>query len=315
MSQNKLRAAINLSITAAVVTLLIKSVAYLATNSVGILSDALESIVNVAVAITASLALQYSRRPVDSDHTYGHEKIEFFSSGLEGILIVGSAIAMLWVSMSRIFIPQSPENLGFGLPLILLASLINALVAWCLLRWARRYDSIVLEANGKHLLTDVYTGIGVLLGLTLVWLTQIPIFDPIIAILIAIHIFWVGMGLVWRSFNGLMDHALPRGEQETLRQAIEANLQPGMTYHALRSRSAGTRRFIDFHLLVPGSLTVAEAHAHTEVIESALRQVLPQVEVTVHIEPIEDSKAWADSELLRVEASRKPHPSSAPPSP
>jgi cation diffusion facilitator family transporter len=166
----------------------------------------------------------------------------------------------------------------------------------------------VLDANGKHLLTDVWTSLGVLLGLTLAWLTGYSVLDPIIAMLVAVYILWVGIDLVRRSFNGLMDHALPIAEQEALRQAIEANLKPGMTYHALRSRSAGARRFIDFHLLVPGSLTVAEAHAHTDLIESALRQVLPYVEVTVHIEPIEDSRAWEDSELLKVETPRPAAP-------
>jgi cation diffusion facilitator family transporter len=298
-----------LSVLAGVVTLGLKSASYFLTGSVGLLSDAAESVVNLVAAVISYLSLRYSARPVDSSHTYGHEKIEYFASGLEGTLILVAALAIGWYAVLRLLHPEPPEQLGLGLAISAVAAGINGAVGLLLLRLGRAHQSIVLEADGKHLLTDVWTSGGVLLGLGLVWLTHLNVLDPIVALLMALNIVWTGSDLIRRSFNGLMDHALPAAEQEVLRQAIQAHLRPETTFHALRTRQAGARRFVDFHLLVPGSVSVRDAHTYTETIEAALRQALPGVEVTVHIEPIEEQAAWQDSALLGVE------PAVPPPSP
>jgi cation diffusion facilitator family transporter len=174
-----------------------------------------------------------------------------------------------------------------------------------LLGAAKASESIVLEADGKHLLADVWTSAAVIVGLGLVWLTGLPIFDPLLALLVAANIAWTAFDLVRRSFNGLMDHALPREEQATVRAAITAHLEPGTTFHALRTRQAGAHRFADFHLLVPGNLSVQRAHDLTGKIEDAIRAALPGIEVTVHIEPIEEQSAWEDSALLPIEQARE----------
>lgn len=305
MAETRLTYPIFLSIFAALSTLALKSAAYLLTDSVGLLSDALESLVNLVAALTAYFSLRYAARPVDESHTYGHEKIEFFSSGLEGVLIAVAAMAIGWYAIKRLMTPETLQPLGLGMSLGLGASFINGITAIVLLRAGRRHGSIVLEADGRHLLTDVWTSVAVLAGLLLVSLTGIYQFDPLIALAVAVNILWTGYDLIRRSFNGLMDHALPDEEQAAVRSAIEKHLGPNMDYHALRTRQAGRRRFVDFHLLVPGQLSVQEAHTLTGRIEEAVRGVLPELEVTVHIEPIEDSTAWGDSALLPLEQARR----------
>jgi cation diffusion facilitator family transporter len=295
-----------LSILAALLTLGMKSVAYYLTGSVGLLSDAAESLVNLLAACTAYLSLWFAARPVDSSHTYGHEKIEYFSSGLEGTLIVIAAGGILWYAVERLITPRELHDLGIGTAISLAASLVNLGVAVVLLRVGRACHSIVLEANGQHLMTDVWTSVGVLGGLFLVWLTDWLILDPLLAILVACNILWTAYDLLKRSFNGLMDHALPESEQAAVRQAIESCLLPSMHYHALRTRQAGARRFVDFHLLVPGIWSVRVAHKLTEQVEEAVRKVLPGgAEVTVHIEPLEDQASWEDSALIAVEQARQ----------
>lgn len=295
-----------LSIIAALLTLGMKTGAYWLTGSVGLLSDAAESLVNLLAAVTALLSLWYAAQPVDATHTYGHEKIEFFSSGLEGVLIVVAAGGIIWYAVERLIEPQPLQALGIGTGISLAASLINFAVARVLLRVGRACHSIVLEADGQHLMTDVGTSVGVLGGLVLVWLTNWTLLDPIMAILMGLNILWTAHGLMLRSFNGLMDHALPETEQAAVRQAIEARLLPQMHYHALRTRQAGARRFVDFHLLVPGSWSVNVAHKLAGPIEEAIQSVLPGgVEVTVHIEPIEDHAAWHDSALIAMEQARQ----------
>lgn len=305
MVEARLKYPILLSILAAGLTLALKSAAYLLTGSVGLLSDAVESLVNVAAAVTAYLSLHYAARPIDESHTYGHEKIEFFSSGLEGVLIVVAAGSIGWYAVQRLIVPQPLEPLGPGLIISLIASVINGIVALILLRSGRKYGSIILEADGRHLLTDVWTSIAVLLGLSLVLLTDVPLLDPLIAVAVAVNILWTGFSLIRRSFDGLMDHALPVHEQDAVRAAIERHLGPNMDYHALRTRQAGRRRFVDFHLLVPGQLTVQQAHTLTGAIEESVRGALPGLEVSVHIEPIEDRSAWHDSALVRLEEARR----------
>jgi len=295
-----------LSILAALLTLAMKSAAYHLTGSVGLLSDAAESLVNLLAACTAYLSLWFAARPVDSSHTYGHEKIEYFSSGLEGTLIVIAAGGILWYAVGRLITPRELHDLGIGTAISLVASLVNLGVALVLLRVGRACHSIGPEANGQHLMTDVWTSVGVLGGLFLVWLTDWLILDPLLAILVAGNILWTAYDLLKRSFNGLMDHALPESEQAAVRQAIESCLLPSMHYHALRTRQAGARRFVDFHLLVPGIWSVRVAHKLTEQVEEAVRKVLPGgAEVTVHIEPLEDQASWEDSALIAVEQARQ----------
>jgi cation diffusion facilitator family transporter len=301
ITDSQLRAPIICSILAALITLLLKVAAYWFTGSVGLLSDAAESGVNLVAAITAYLSLWDSAQPVDASHTYGHEKIEYFSSGLEGILIIVAAAGILWYAVHRLIVPQKLSDLGIGAMVALLASAINLIVAIWLLRVGRRRQSIVLEANGHHLMTDVWTSVALIAGLGLVWLTGYEILDPLFALAIALNIVRTGFRLIRRSFDGLMDHALPAAEQQQVRVAIESALRPGTTFHALRTRQAGAHRFVDFHLLVPGRMNVRDAHRQAETIERAIEQVFDRAEVVIHIEPIEEPESYRDSDVLAVE--------------
>jgi cation diffusion facilitator family transporter len=301
MAQPQLKYPIILSILAAVATLALKWLAYYLTGSVGLLSDAAESGVNLLAALTALASLWYSAQPVDTTHTYGHEKVEYLSSGLEGVLILVAAAAIAWYAINRLINPEPLQPLTVATVLTLAAAGINFAVARLLLRVGRAQLSIVLEAGGRHLMTDVWTTVAVVAGLGLVWLTDKVWLDPLMGLLVAANIVWTGFDLLRRSFNGLMDHALPEEEQMAVRAAIETRLGPGMDYHALRTRQAGSRRFADFHLLVPGTFSVRRAHELTARIEEAIRAALPGIEVTVHVEPIEDRAAWEDSELVPLE--------------
>jgi cation diffusion facilitator family transporter len=308
MSPAGLRALVLLSILAAVVTIALKATAYSLTRSVGLLSDALESGINLFAALTAYLSLHYSHRPADETHTYGHQKIEFFSSGLEGVLIVVAGIVTGWVAVERLIEPKPLTSLGLGTGLALGASVVNLGVGLLLVRVGRRENSIVLEADGKHLLTDVWTSVGVVAGLVVVWLSGVYVLDPVIAILVGGNIVFTGVRLIRRSFNGLMDHALDPAELAALRAAIRAHTPPGTDFHALRTRQAGASKFADFHLLVPGAMSVREAHNLGERIEASLRKAAPGVEVTIHIEPIEERASWEDHALREFEPPGNPSP-------
>ena len=307
MPETHLTRPILLSISAAVLTIGLKAVAFYLTGSVGLLSEAAESGINLLTAVTAYFSLWYAALPADRTHTYGHAKIEYFSSGLEGFLILAAAAGIAAYAIHRLIVPEHLQALDTGVAIAAVSAVINLVVARILLRAGRKYQSIVLEADGRHLMTDVWTTAGVLLGLALVWLSgkvwgeQLLWIDPVIALVMAANITWTGISLLWISFKGLMDHALPAAEQTAMRQAIEAQLGPNMTYHALRTRLAGSLRFADCHLLVPGSLTVSEAHDVANRIEDAVRRAVPGLEVTVHIEPIEEESAYRDSAMLRVE--------------
>jgi cation diffusion facilitator family transporter len=290
-----------LTLVAAIVTILLRYVAYHLTGSVSLFADAAESLVNLLAATTALLSLIYASRPVDINHTYGHEKIEYFSSGLEGLLILGAAVATGWFAAIRLFSPTELEHLDIGMAVAFVASLINLGVSLILRRAAQRQHSIVLEASSKHLLADFWTSLGILAGVGLVWLTGIRILDPIVGLIVVLNIGWTGFDLIRRSFNELMDHALSDEEQQKVRAAIQTHLDPNMDFHALRTRRAGARRFADFHLLVPGDQSVHEAHAVASRIEEAVEHALPGIEVTVHIEPIEESASYQDSALLPIE--------------
>lgn len=286
---------IMLSVGASLVTLVLKFLAYRLTLSVGLLSDAVESTVNVVAAFTALGALWYAAAPADRGHPYGHEKIEFFSSGVEGGLIVVAAATIAWHALGRLSHPSPLVNTTTGLVLAGIATAINFAVGRALISVGRSAESIVLEADGRHLLTDVWTSIAVIAGVLLVNWTSRPWLDPLLALLVAIHIVYIGLGLLRRSFDGLMDRALDGAEIARIRAAIENSLQPGMAYHALRTRRAGSQRFADFHLLVPGQCTVTEAHDSEMAIAAAIHAAVTGIEVTTHIEPIEEPLAYNDS--------------------
>jgi cation diffusion facilitator family transporter len=313
--KHRLQSYILLSLAAALVTLVLKLAAYLLTNSVGLVSEAIESVINLVAAVTAFFTLRWAAMPADREHTYGHEKIEFFSSGIEGLLIAAAGLGIIGYAVHRLLDPEMPTTLGPGMAITLAAAVVNGGVGFLLLRAGRRHESIVLEADGKHLLTDVLTTAGVLIGLGLVWLTQWPALDALIAIVVALNILWTAFDLLRRSFNGLMDHALPVEEQQQVRAAIEAHLGPRMAYHALRTRRAGARRFVDFHLLVPGSYRVDQAHRLGDEIEHSLKALLPGMEVTVHIEPIEEPASWQDSALVPLEQADQQKTNGEKPSP
>jgi cation diffusion facilitator family transporter len=295
-----------LAILAACLTMGLKFAAYLITGSVGLLSDAVESSANLVAALTALFAVWYAARPVDLSHRYGHEKIEFFAGGLEGILVLAAAGGIGWYAIDRLVDPRPLESVDVGVVVSFAATAINLGVARLLLRVARTHDSVALESDGRHLMTDVWTSAGVVTGLLLVRLTGVERLDPIIALLIAVNILWTGFNLVRTAVDGLMDRALSPQVESAVRRAIEGQLEPGETYHALRTRQAGARRFVDFHLLVPGELTVQRAHDVTNRIEDAVESAIPRSETTVHIEPIEELTSWSDSDLLAIEAERTP---------
>lgn len=283
-----------LSLAAAVVSVTLKFTAYRLTNSVGLFSDAVESLANVVAALTALFALWYASRPADRTHPYGHQKIEFFASGVEGGLILVAAVLIAFSAVQRFAHPVMPETLGRGMALVMVSTVINFAVGYLLLREGRRADSIVLEADGHHLMTDVWTTVGVVAGLLLVlWLRE-PRVDSVLAFVVAANILRVGVSLLRRSFDGLMDHALSLGEDAKIRAAIEEELLPGMKYHALRTRRSGNRRFVDYHLLVPGKLHVKSAHDCEIGIGQSIRVAVPGVEVNAHIEPLEEPLAYND---------------------
>ncbi len=299
-----LRGPILLSIAAALATLALKGIAWQLTGSIGLLSDALESGINLFAALAAYFSLWYAARPVDLSHTYGHEKIEFFSSGLEGGLIVVAALAIVGTAVHRLFNPVRLEEIGTGTLISAVATVINLAVALVLLRVGRKHQSIVLEADGQHLMTDVWTSAAVIAGVGLVAATKRTWLDPVAALLMAANILWTGFSLLRRSFNGLMDAALPDEEVALLRTAISGRLETATTFHALRTRRSGSRRFADCHLLVPGDWSVKRAHDLGERIEAAVRQAIPGLELTLHIEPIDAAVSWEDSELLKIEPPR-----------
>jgi len=288
-----------LSIAAAVSTIALKAAAYLLTGSVGLLSDALESLVNLVGALMALAMLTIAARPADEEHAYGHGKAEYFSSGVEGTLILIAAVSIGVTAFQRLLAPKPLEQVGLGLGVSVVASLINLGVALVLLRAGKRYQSITLEANAQHLMTDVWTSVGVLAGVGAVALTGWERLDPIVAFIVAGNIIWSGVRIVRKSVLGLMDTALPVEEQNAIQSVLDTHRQSGVEFHALRTRQAGARRFVSFHVLVPGTWTVQRGHDLLEQIESDLRLALPNITVFTHLESIDDPASWEDATLDR----------------
>jgi len=288
-----------LSIAAAVATIALKGIAYTVTGSVGLLSDALESLVNLAGAVLALSMLSLAATPPDEDHAYGHSKAEYFSSGVEGMLILLAAGSIGYAAIGRLLEPRPIESIGIGLAVSVLASAINLGVALVLLRAARKHQSASLEANAQHLFTDVWTSAGVLAAVGLVALSGWQVLDPVIALLVAANITRTGVRIMRKSALGLLDTALPAQELAKVKAAIEGELPPGARYHALRTRQSGARNFVSLHVLVPGEWTVARGHKLLERIEAAVRAAVENVSVFTHLEAIGDKTSYEDVELDR----------------
>jgi cation diffusion facilitator family transporter len=288
-----------LSIAAAVATISLKTLAWLLTGSVGLLSDAAESVVNLVAAVVALGALHWASKPADKDHAYGHAKVEYFSAGIEGSLILLAAITIAAAAVNRLLHPQPLTDVGIGLAITAAASLINLGVGLLLVRAGRRARSIILEADGKHLLTDVWTSVGVIVGVAAVAITGYERLDPIVALAVAANIIITGTGLLRRSGGGLMDRALDDDVQRQIDEVLASFAPRGVQFHALRTRQAGHRAFVSTHILVPGAWTVQHGHDIAEEVEAALRAQLPYATVFTHLEPIEDPRSFEDTTLDR----------------
>jgi cation diffusion facilitator family transporter len=284
-----------LSIAAAVATIALKTAAYAVTGSVGLLSDALESGVNLVAAVGALIALAVAARPADDHHHYGHSKAEYFSVGIEGAMVLVAAAGILVYATDRFLHPRPLQSVGPGLAVAVAAAALNGAVAVILVRAGSRHRSIALTGDGRHLLTDVWTTAGVVVGVAAVGLTGWERLDPVVAMAVGVNIVVTGWRLLRRSVGGLMDTALPEAE----RRAIEAVLNryragEGVDFHALRTRDAGARRFVSVHVLVPGGWTVKAGHDLAGRLEADLDEALGGAAVCTHLEPIEDPASWAD---------------------
>ena len=300
MPPNNLKRYAWLSIAAALATILLKGLAWWLTGSVGMLSDALESFVNLAGALMALSMLSLAAQPADANHAHGHGKAEYFSSAFEGFLIVIAAIAIGYAAVDRLLHPRPLEAVGIGLTVSVLASIINFATARILLDVGRKYRSITLEADAHHLLTDVWTSAGVILGVGLVWMGGWLWLDPVIALLVAANIVWTGWQLLHRSAAGLMDVSLPEEELRAIEEVLDTYRRQGLEFHALRTRQAGARAFATVHVLVPGAWSVQLGHDWCERIEADLRGTLSHVHVTTHLEPREDPASLSDQDLDRA---------------
>lgn len=289
-----------LSVAAALATITLKTLAWQLTGSVGLLSDALESLVNLAAALLALSMLRLAASPPDAEHHYGFSKAEYFAAGIEGALIVLAAAGILAAALPRLFDPQPLDAPLLGLGLTAVATGINFATARALIRAGKTHDSITLDADGRHLMTDVWTSCGVFAGVALVFATGWLVLDPLLALAVGVHIVWAGLALVRRSVSGLLDAAIPRGDLGEINKLFaEYSRRYGVSFHALRTRQAGARRFVTFHLLVPDAWSVKRAHQLSEEIESRIRSLVPQASLLTHIEPISDRSSYEDQDLDR----------------
>ena len=290
-----------LSLVAALVTIALKGGAYLLTGSIALLSDALESLVNFLAALAALVALRVAIRPADDDHAYGHTKAEYFSSGFEGALILIAATSIIVAAGQRFLHPIGLHQPGLGLAISAVATMVNFGTARVLFRAGRRYESIALEADAHHLMSDVWTSVGVILGVGATAITGWHRLDAIVAILVSVSVLWSGGTLVRRSMLGLLDTALPEDTRRKITAILDARAPDGVRYHALRTRQAGARRFISFHILVPGEWSVQKGHDLLERIEEEVRAAVPNSSVDTHLEPLEDPVSWNDLRLERAD--------------
>lgn len=292
-----------LSVLASLVTLALKFGAFWVTGSVSLLSDAMETFVNVAASIVAVIALTIAYKPANKTYTYGHDKAEYFAGGLEGGLILVAAVGIVYSAMGRLLSPVPLDNLALGIGISALAGIINLVVARIMLKASRHFDSITLEGDAKHLMADVWTSAGVIAGIGIIMLRpDWVILDPIIAIVVAMNITRSGFSLIKRSLKGLMDISLPESEIQIVENSIKEHAGEKTQYHGLRSRKSGSRRFIDFHLLLPGSKSIKEGHAICCLIEKDVESRLPNSQVTIHVEPEEDKASWDGDRLGGIES-------------
>jgi cation diffusion facilitator family transporter len=288
-----------LSIATALLTIGLKAVAYWLTGSVGLLSDAMESGVNLIAALVALAALTIAAQPPDETHKYGHAKAEYFASGVEGTLILVAAVSIAYSAIDHLRRPKPIEQLGLGLFVSIIAAALNLVVARVLMRAGRQYRSITLVADAKHLMTDVWTTVGVIVGVAAVGVTGWKILDPIIALLVAVQIVVSGVKLLQSSALGLMDSALPNGEIQTIIEILERHTSSGVQYHALRTRQSGRLRFMSVHIQVPGAWTVQKGHSLLEEMDQDIRKALRPISVFTHLEPVEDPRSWDDIHIDR----------------
>jgi len=295
-----------LSVGAALITIALKSAAYLLTGSVGLFSDALESLVNLVAALVAVWALSLATRPADAEHAYGHSKAEYIASAVEGLLILVAAFSIGWAAIERLFELRALEQVWLGLAISIVAAGVNGGVALILLRAGNRLRSITLRADAHHLLTDVWTSVGVVIAVVLVALTGWLILDPLIALAVAANIVWTAIRLLRDTANSVLDHALPAADQARITAILAPYAAQGVAFHAVRTRIAGQRRFISLHILVPGAWTVQRGHELAEQIEQQIRAALPKSTVFTHLEPKEDAASYDDQGLERLDLSEQP---------
>ena len=295
MQKKSLRKFIYLSIVAAIATISFKLLAYYLTDSIGLFSDAIESFVNLAAAIIALIMLTIAEKPADEEHAFGHSKAEYFSSAIEGSLIILAAFSIIWSAVPRVIHPRPLENLGLGLLVAVVASGINLVVSLILVKNGKKNHSITLEADGKHLMTDVYTSAGVLIGIGLVNLSGWLVLDGLVAIGVAINIIWSGFQLMRRSAMGLLDTGIPESERLIISKALEPFKSQNIEFHSILTRQAGQRKFIEMHVLVPGHWSVQESHDIVEKIERDIRNLFDSpITVFTHLEPKEDPASMLD---------------------
>lgn len=286
------RSLLRISVGMALVTIVLKMLAWQLTGSVGLLSDALESFVNLAGAMFALAMVTIAQRPADEDHPYGHHKAEYFSAGFEGLLVVGASVAIIWASVNRWMHPQALERLDWGLGLSLVSTVLNGGLAWVMFRSARLYRSMALEGDAKHLMTDVYTSIGVVLGLALAAWTGWAWLDAAVGLLVGLNILWHGGQLVWRSSQGLMDVAVEPAQLQTIEAilaqqtaAVQAATGEHIVFDSLSTRQAGARSFVDLHLHVPGSWSLFQAARWRDQTEAALMAAVPGLHARIELLP------------------------------
>ncbi|MFN3340212.1 MAG: cation diffusion facilitator family transporter [Dietzia sp.] len=287
-----------LSVATSIVTISLKLVAWWVTGSVGLLADAAESVVNLVAAVVALIAITVAERPADDDHQFGHSKAEYFSAGVEGAMIFVAATFILYTGVERLLNPVPIGSLGLGLAISVVAAVINGVVGTLLVRAGIRHRSPTLKADGKHLITDVVTSVGVVIGVALVWITGWEVLDPIVAIAVGLNILFIGYKLVHESGMGLMDSTLPEKDNRAIEAVLDRHRQPGrVDFHELRTRESGRWRFVEFHALVPGDWSVERGHDLVEQVEQEIHAELPHSHITTHLEPIEDERAYNDVRL------------------
>ena len=286
-----------LAVATALATIALKAGAWLVTGSVGLLADAAESIVNLVAAVVALIALKIAVKPADANHNFGHTKAEYFSAAVESVMIFIAAISIGIFAVQRLLVPQPLEAVGVGLAISVVASVLNGAVALLLIRAGRRHHSIALKADGKHLMTDVWTSAGVLAGIVLVWLTGWDWLDPVIAIAVGVNILFAGYALVQESTAGLMDVSLPEEDNERLRAILSSRAGAEVGFHLMRTRVSGTRQFMEFHLLVPDEWSVKQGHDFLEDLSDEIVSEFPRMTVTGHIEPINDARSYSHADL------------------